>query len=211
MSLQEDNTLTYKAQAMQENKFSSDSIFKCCYNDRLALIQDICDRANRHGCVLTVRSSDENRVTLICDRGCSYRYAKTTLPPVENLRNTSSKKVGCTFCIKIKLQRNNDWKAFIKNEVHNHTLDFDLSGHSTFRSLHMTPQIRNKVFSMWSSGIRPRHILSILQNEAQIVAMTRRDIYNIIARERKKRLVVPTRLKKVFEAIKIKYEECQLV
>jgi hypothetical protein len=117
--------------------------------------------------------SSSERVTLRCVMG--GRKKKTE-------ERTRTIKCDCPFKLTSRLQKNGKWNAILTNKFHNHA---PISSSSVSQGRALTENQRNEVLRLHECLVAPRQILAYLEVNHIV---SHRDIYNIIATGKKKKL-----------------------
>ena len=118
---------------------------------------------------------------LACSLGSKYRTSKEEGVPSQRLSSTI--KTTCPFRITGRKQADNKWKINLTNLEHNHERPLSLVGISNARRDSNTQS--GQILRLSEANLRPRQIVRLL-NESNL--LTRKDIYNIISTEKRKKL-----------------------
>jgi len=118
---------------------------------------------------------------LACSLGSKYRTLKEEGVPSQRLSSTI--KTNCPFRINGRKQADNKWKINLTNLEHNHERPLSLVGISNARRDSNTQS--KEILRLSEANVRPRQIVRLL-NESNL--LTRKDIYNIISTEKRKKL-----------------------
>ena len=124
-------------------------------------------------------SSDKKRVVLKCVKGGVYSNTRNS---DEFIRKSSTIKTNCPFLVKGREQSNGEWKLIITNNTHNHLPFQNLSAHPQGRKLY-EDQIQS-VLKLNSALVKPNQIINLIG----LQKCTNRDIYNVIAADKRKKL-----------------------
>jgi hypothetical protein len=143
------------------------------------------EHAKCHGYALSRASLKKDKRTpptirrrdLRCSRGGKKRGEGVK-------RNTRTRMTECTFEIRIHRTEYGTWQVRIHNPTHNHEPSDDPSEHSQYRQ--PTIEERTTIQSLHASGLAPRFIVSTLLEQNPDTAVTTREVYNEIAKAKKK-------------------------
>ena len=126
-------------------------------------------------------SSDKERVVLKCVKRGEYRRCNKR--HCVNQRQSSTIKTNCPFLVKGRKQSSGEWKFILTNNVHNHLPMDNNIGHPQGRRLDKT-QI-DAIIQLNESLVRPNQIVAMagVKGKSKL-----RDIYNIIATDKRKKL-----------------------
>jgi FAR1 DNA-binding domain-containing protein len=142
------------------------------------------EHAKCHGYALSRASLKKDKRTpptirrrdLRCSRGGKKRGEGVK-------RNTGTRMTECTFEIRIHRTEYDTWQVRIHNPTHNHEPSGP-SEHSQYRQ--PTIEERTTIQSLHASGVAPRFIVSTLLEQNPDTAVTSREVYNEIAKAKKK-------------------------
>jgi hypothetical protein len=125
--------------------------------------------------------SDLEKIVLSCSHGGEYK--STIGEGSQGKRRSSTIKTNCPFRVNGRKQSNGKWKMNLTNPTHNHARPQSLMGLANARR-HSNTQ-RDEILRLSEANVRPRHIIPLL-SESNL--LKKRDIYNIIAAEKKSKL-----------------------
>ncbi len=150
------------------------------FGTRAELEQTARDWAANNGYAIVVRSSEQNRVVLKCDRGGAYRNRRN-LAESDRRRKTGSTLTNCPFrAVGKMVAALNAWQLSVSVPEHNHEASISRAAHASLRRLN--EEASRQLVSLTASHVVPRTIEAILRQSDQGEAIIRKDIYN--ARQR---------------------------
>ncbi|PIA25192.1 hypothetical protein AQUCO_12300023v1 [Aquilegia coerulea] len=172
--------------------FTTDLVF----DDREMLLNWCRDVGKRIGMVLVIAKSDveksgrKPRVLIACDRSSCFQARANTkvlnggdkVTGKKIVRKNGSKKCACPFKLKGFTSDEGGWKLKVVCGRHNHSFGKNLIGHPYVGRLKPDEQLLVKDLS--ESGVKPRHMLSILKKRNPLNLSTRHTIYNYRAKNR---------------------------
>ncbi|KAJ5647344.1 hypothetical protein N7490_003716 [Penicillium lividum] len=157
------------------------------YESQEILLASVRKHAVSKGYTITIQRSKPNISLYIgCDRGGHQRLgAKTLASPGVKRRHKQSRKCGCPFQVYCKKNyKQTTWDLTIRNPVHNHPAEEDMTVHPSARRL--TPEQRRHIKHLDMIGVKPKDILTFLKLESPRALLIPRDIYNEVSRWKKR-------------------------
>lgn len=160
------------------------------FKSREALFKWVREVGMKNGFVIVIEKSDvtsknrKPRLTFGCERRGYYRNRNKNIVPEnqKRKRETSTKKCGCPFALKGKLQTKDEWMLEVICGLHNHPASQHLEGHSYAGRL--SAQETDTLVDLSKSMIKPKEILVTLKRQNALNVSTMKTIYN--ARQRHK-------------------------
>jgi malonate-semialdehyde dehydrogenase (acetylating)/methylmalonate-semialdehyde dehydrogenase len=147
---------------------------------RESIVEAVQEWARYRGYAVVIRSSDNGRVALTCDRGGVYRKRRNLTAEIRR-RNTASRKCDSLFKLLGSHDQLSDrWSLSVANGQHNHDPSTSSSAHPSLRKL--TVQQREGLAILTASDVLPRTIGAIMQQTGAGDTLIMKDIYN--ARQR---------------------------
>lgn len=140
------------------------------------------------------KHSDHRRVIFLCMTG--EKYVQRTNGPT-TVRNTGTKLGDCPFFVKGHyLKKDKCWKVYCIQEQHNHEL---LQHHYTSKKLPIEQKI--VVSEMSKNGATTASILSTIQTQFSNNVTTKKDVLNVIAKDRQLFLNKRTPIVALYESL----------
>jgi hypothetical protein len=125
-------------------------------------------------------SSDNERVVLKCVKGGIYRGRKEDAAVQ---RQSSTIKTNCLFVVKGRKQSSGEWKLIVTNNTHNHLPLENVTAHPQGR--HLDKNQIDSVLRLNEGLVQPNQILNLAGVKGTSKS---RDIYNIVAADKRKKL-----------------------
>jgi hypothetical protein len=145
---------------------------------------------------------EPTRVTLRCSKGRN-KAAKETDTHESKRRNTSSQMTACPYRIALKRRASGVWMiekilGRDRNEAkHNHEF-LPATAFSSFRQKSLV-DYREKIITMWKAGIKPRQIITSLQEEGGDPDFSYQDLQNLLHSMRREELAGRTPIQWLFD------------
>jgi len=121
--------------------------------------------------------SDKDKVVLACSHGNEYR------PSNHGGKARDGIKTDCKFRLNAQKQSNGSWNLNLTNPTHNHARPSSLSGMANARR--DSNQQHEEILRLSAANVRPNQIMQLLDENN---LATKKDIYNMVARERRRKL-----------------------
>ena len=151
---------------------------------RQELVEDLRQKYEQEGVILTVKRSKATRVVLRCDRGGQYINDRN-LTDETRKKDTHTRRIGCEFEI-VSSSVKGVWAVRKISGDHNHSLESNLAGHPAKRRL--TDEEKERIEAMSACGFAPKDIISNIRKEFNNTNSTARDVYNVLRTARAKEL-----------------------
>jgi hypothetical protein len=126
--------------------------------------------------------SDKEKVVLACSHGNEYRPAKHGLEACGR-RTRDGIKTDCNFRLNGRKQSDGSWNLNLTNLTHNHARPSSLSGIANARR--DSNLQREEILCLSAANVRPNQIMQLLD---QNNLLTKKDLYNMVAAEKKRKL-----------------------
>ena len=105
-----------------------------------------------------------------------------------NAGKLSTRRINCPFRLYAKkLVDSNQWEIQVRNPTHNHEANDNMIGHPIARRRQFTEDQNQTIQYLSDVGSKPQHILGVIRKDPHILIKPR-DIYNIRAESRRKKL-----------------------
>lgn len=158
--------------------------------------QTLKDYAISQGFSLVIKTSDRTCTILSCSQGGVKRSHKAGgWVPLDGIRRLRTKKVGCPYEVKIRMQRNVDgidWRTEVVSDLHagHHQLTRYTIGSlpSARRHLSANENTRERVKELHSSGVELGALWSTLRDKHQWIQY--KDVDNAVQTLKKEQRVV---------------------
>jgi hypothetical protein len=149
------------------------SILHPLYNTKEDLVDAIKTWAKTLGFYLSKDKSEKDIVTFLCIMGGRQ---KLNANPMRTI------KCDCPFKISGRRQKTGKWKALLTNSEHNHPA---IDAFSVSQGRAISEDLKDNVIRLHNCLVTPRQIVSFLDLTTTV---SNRDIYNIVAKGKKKLL-----------------------
>jgi hypothetical protein len=173
---------------MESNSNSTDYEY---FNNTLPRVFDSLDElvtaaksmASSKMILLFKRKSDKEKVVLACSHGNKYRSTRGAETGDDTQRRSSTIKTECPFRINGRKSVDGKWNLNLTNVSHNHPLPVSLVEIANARR--DSNSQRDEILRLSNANVRSRQIVHLFEESNLII---RKDIYNIIAAEKRKKL-----------------------
>lgn len=141
------------------------------YSTHRELFDAVQSLAHEVGFALRIQRSESKRgrIEISCDRAGVYTPSATK-------RSTRTKRTGCSFLLRGKLDGDKLWSLKRREGEHNHSRSEDIEVHPTARKL--TDGQRTKRIHLEQSGIKPKEQLAFFRREYPSFHAVQQDLYN---------------------------------
>ncbi|XP_077246001.1 protein FAR1-RELATED SEQUENCE 5-like [Tasmannia lanceolata] len=154
------------------------------FQTREAFLEHVRGFGKTQGYIVTIKKlRRDHSLILGCDRGGSYRKC---LKVSDSQRETSTCLIRCPFRMEGRRMPDGSWRLKVNDGEHNHEPLEDISCHPYSRRFSEEEILQIK--EMANTGIQPRQMLIALRNGNPDHLAISRDVYNLKAKIRKKKL-----------------------
>jgi hypothetical protein len=143
------------------------------YSTKEEILQALRKKQNELGIVLSIKSSNQTRLVLKCDRGGSY-INRLMLTDETRQRKTHTRLNDCPFLITCT-SRKGIWAVRKMVDQHNHPVALDLSGHAVFKR--PSGAAKERIHKLAEQRVAPKSILSVMREEFKDETITSGTIY----------------------------------